>query len=154
LKILAIDIGAGTQDILLYDTVINNVENCIKMVLPSPCLIYAERIRTLTKKRIDLFIQGNTIGGGPIASTLQKHIESNLKVYMTENAAYTLRNNLEQVKKMGIEIVLDSEIEGFKGETLVFEEVNIKRLQSLLNLFRILNMLQLLFRIMEFFQKK
>ncbi|MEJ2242253.1 MAG: DUF1786 domain-containing protein [Candidatus Bathyarchaeota archaeon] len=135
MKILAIDIGAGTEDVLLYDDTKSSIENCIKLVLPSPCLIYAEKIRTLTTKGIDLFIKGSTIGGGPIASALQKHIESNLKVYMTQNAAFTLRNNLNQVKRMGIEIVSDFGLKNFDGETLVFEEVNIKILYSLLKFF-------------------
>jgi len=34
MKILSIDVGMGTQDILLYDSE-NNMENCFKMVLPS-----------------------------------------------------------------------------------------------------------------------
>ena len=32
MKILAIDIGAGTEDVLLYDDEKSSVENCIKMV--------------------------------------------------------------------------------------------------------------------------
>ncbi len=135
MKILAIDIGAGTEDILLYDNQKRSIENCIKLVLPSPCLIYAEKVRTLTQKKCDLFIKGDTIGGGPLSYNLKKHIESNLKVYMTENAAYTIRNNLDQVKRIGIEIIPDSEPEAFEGETLVLEEVNINKLYSLLKLF-------------------
>ena len=34
-KILAIDIGAGTQDVLLYDAQLTP-ENCISMILPTP----------------------------------------------------------------------------------------------------------------------
>ena len=32
MKILAIDIGAGTEDVLLYDDTKRSIENCIKMV--------------------------------------------------------------------------------------------------------------------------
>ena len=135
MKILAIDIGAGTEDVLLYDDEKSSIENCIKMVLPSPCLIFAEKVRTSTQKRHDLLIKGDTIGGGPLSHSLKKHIESNLKVYMTEHAAYTIRNNLKQIKKIGIEIVPDSGLEDFEGETLVLEEVNIDKLHSLLKFF-------------------
>ena len=54
---------------------------------------------------------------------------------MTKKAAFTIRNNLDQVKKMGIKIVTESEIEKFEGETLVLEEVNINKLHKLLKFF-------------------
>jgi uncharacterized protein (DUF1786 family) len=54
---------------------------------------------------------------------------------MTEKAAYTVRNNLEQVKDRGIEIVPDSGPKNFDGETLVVEEVNINKLRDLLKFF-------------------
>ena len=60
MKILAMDIGHGTQDILLYDTSIRNVENCTKMVLPSPCKIFAKKIRTATAEGHDIFVRGDT----------------------------------------------------------------------------------------------
>jgi len=43
MNILAIDVGMGTQDILLYDGK-KNMENCFKMVLPSQTQIFAGRI--------------------------------------------------------------------------------------------------------------
>ena len=45
MKILALDIGAGTEDIMLYDNSKENIENCIKMVLPTPSLVYADKVR-------------------------------------------------------------------------------------------------------------
>lgn len=42
MKILAIDIGAGTQDILFYDDE-KELENSIKLVLPSPPIIIVEK---------------------------------------------------------------------------------------------------------------
>ena len=35
MRILAVDVGTGTQDILLFDTS-GPVENSVKMVMPSP----------------------------------------------------------------------------------------------------------------------
>jgi uncharacterized protein (DUF1786 family) len=135
MKILAIDIGAGTQDILLYDSVHENIENCIKMVLPSPSLVFAEKVKTATRQGKDLFVRGDTIGGGVFSHALKRHVETGLRVIMTENAAYTVRNNLDQVRKLGIEIVQDSELENFEGETIVLEEVNITKLRGLLKFF-------------------
>lgn len=135
MKILAIDIGAGTEDVLLYDDEKRSIENCIKMVLPSPCQVFAEKVRTVTCQGRDLFVKGDTIGGGPFSHALRKHVEAGLRVCMTENAAYTVRNNLDQVKEMGIEIVEDSGPENFEGETIILEEVNIDKLRGLLKFF-------------------
>jgi len=51
---------------------------------------------------------------------------------MTDDAAYTVRNNLNQVKKMGIEIVSDSGPVDFEGETMILQEVNLDQLHLLL----------------------
>ena len=135
MKILAIDIGAGTEDVLLYDDKKSSVENCIKMVLPSPCQLYADRVRKSTLEGLNLFVKGDTVGGGPFSNALKRHIESGLKVHMTKEAAYTVRNNLDQVRKMGIEIVPNSGPEEFDGETMVLEEVNINRIAEFLKNF-------------------
>ena len=37
MRILAIDVGTGTQDIMIYDTT-KELENAIKLVLPFPHL--------------------------------------------------------------------------------------------------------------------
>ena len=57
MKILALDIGAGTQDILLYDDEKKSVENCIKIVLPSPSQILAAKVREATQLCQDLYIK-------------------------------------------------------------------------------------------------
>ena len=72
MKILALDIGAGTEDILLYDTAKENIENCIKIVLPSPTQIFAAKIREITQLRQDVLIKGDIIGGGAFTSSLKK----------------------------------------------------------------------------------
>jgi len=135
MKILAIDIGAGTQDILLYDTALTNVENCIKMVLPSPTNIFAAGVKAATRQGFNLFVKGDTVGGGAFSHALCRHVEAGFRVFMTEKAAYTVRNNLEQVKDRGIELVPDSGPKNFEGKTLVIEEVNIDKLRGLLKFF-------------------
>ena len=135
MKILAIDIGAGTEDILLYDDKKTSIENCVKMVLPSPCQFFAAKVREATCQCKDLFVKGDTIGGGPFSHALKRHVEAGLRVYMTEEAAYTVRNNLTQIKKRGIQIVKDNELENFEGEIIVLEEVNIDKLRGFLKFF-------------------
>ena len=105
MKILTIDVGAGTQDIMLYDT-FEPIENSVKLVMPSPTRIFAERIR---KHRNDLFIKGETMGGGPINIAIKNHLDKGYRVIMTENAARTIRDDLNRVKAMGIEVVPEGE---------------------------------------------
>ena len=57
MKILAMDIGAGTEDIMLYDNNKENIENCIKMVLPTPTLFYAEKVRKATIHRKNILVK-------------------------------------------------------------------------------------------------
>lgn len=131
MKILALDIGAGTLDILLYDDDKERVENCIKMVLPSPSLIYAEKVCKAAHRGRDLFICGDSIGGGAFAHELKRHLEKGLKVLMTEEAAYTIRNNLEEVRGQGFSIVKERPRD-FPGETLCIHEVKVDMLKEFL----------------------
>lgn len=128
MKILAIDIGAGTEDVLLYEDKKSSIENCIKMVLPSPCQIYAKKVKEETLHGNDLLVKGDTVGGGPLSHALKSHVKAGLKVYMTKKAAYTVRNSLTQVIEHGIEIIPDSGFENFQGETIFLKEVNICQL--------------------------
>ena len=41
MKLLAVDIGVGTEDILLYDDAQSRLENCVKRVLPALTQVYA-----------------------------------------------------------------------------------------------------------------
>lgn len=133
MKILALDIGAGTEDVLLYDEEKESIENCVKMVLPSPSLVFAEKVRRATLLCRDIFVKGAVIGGGAFANALKEHVKSGLRVVMSERAAYTIRNNLDDVREMGIEIVRgEDEPENFDGETLDIQEVNIRALGDLL----------------------
>ena len=63
-RVLAVDIGTGTQDILLFEagTVI---ENAVQLVMPSPTALLAERVKRATADRADLVLTGVTMGGGP-----------------------------------------------------------------------------------------
>ncbi|MCX9085586.1 MAG: hypothetical protein OIN87_12405 [Candidatus Methanoperedens sp.] len=55
MKILAIDVVMGTQDILIYDSE-KNMENCFKMVLPSQTQIIAKRISQETRQKNDIIL--------------------------------------------------------------------------------------------------
>lgn len=105
MKILAIDVGSGTQDIMLYDPELS-IENSVKMVFPSPTRIYALRIR---KHKNDLFLSGETMGGDSINKAIKNHLNKGYRVIMNEHSARTVRDDLNRVKSLGIEIVPPSE---------------------------------------------
>lgn len=126
-KMLAIDIGAGTQDILLYHSDVNP-ENCISLILPTPSRKFA---RLIERCEDDIFIHGDPIGGGAIPSRLKTHIQKGYRAIMSEDAAFTLRNNLSEVRQYGIEIN-NKAIHGFKGTRLCFCEIDFALLREFL----------------------
>ncbi len=111
-KILAMDIGSGTQDILIYEKG-TPVENCVQMVLPSPTRIVAQKIARATRRKQDIFLSGNLMGGGPSTRAAENHLRSGLKVYATEMAALTFRDNLDEVRAQGVRIT-QRPVEGTK----------------------------------------
>ncbi|WP_455369691.1 DUF1786 family protein, partial [[Eubacterium] cellulosolvens] len=132
MRILALDIGSGTEDILLYDDQ-KELENCIKLVLPSPATVYSKKINFYTKSRSNLFIKGETIGGGNFSEALKNHLNEGLKVILTKNVAYSIRNKLEEVKTQGFQIIDEEKPpKDFSGETLEVREININIIQKFL----------------------
>ncbi|RJR12092.1 pyruvate formate lyase-activating protein [Candidatus Parcubacteria bacterium] len=103
-RLLAIDIGTGTQDILIYDKSLE-IENCIKMILPSYTRVLASRVKGATEEGRDIFFHGGIMGGCPLSSAVKKHIKAGYKVYSTQKAAKTFKDNLEKVKSWGIELI-------------------------------------------------
>ena len=87
MKILAIDVGTGTEDILLYDTE-KEIENSLKMVIPSPHLKISKLIE---KSENDIYFDGVIMGGGHIKQSCQKHLEKGYKIVFNELAAKTIR---------------------------------------------------------------
>jgi len=131
LKILAIDIGLGTQDILLYEDK-GPVENCPKLVLPSPASFYRQRLKAAISRGKDLFLDGSIIGGGGLISSLVAHVREGFSVFMTREAALGLRNDLEEVRIRGIEIVQEPPA-SFSGEHLTLQEIDFISLAALLS---------------------
>ncbi len=97
MRILAIDIGAGTQDILLFDPR-QKTENCISLVLPTPSKFFAEKLKTIEGH---IYIHGDTIGGGSLGRAILHHLQKGYRVAMEESAAYSIRNDLDEVKVNG-----------------------------------------------------
>jgi uncharacterized protein (DUF1786 family) len=118
MRILALDIGTGTQDILLFDSS-KTVENCVKMVMPAPTVIAGERIRRATKAGKPLALTGVNMGGGPVTQAMTDHVRAGLPVYATVEAATTFDDDMEVVKSMGVSLLSADEVEGLKGAARV-----------------------------------
>jgi uncharacterized protein (DUF1786 family) len=130
MKILAVDIGVGTEDILLFEES-KRLENCVKLVLPSPCRLHARRAEELASKGGMLRVDGYTVGGGPFSKALRKIVSRGTRAVMTERAAYSLRNNLEDVRALGVEVVEDLP-GGKESDILVLDELDLSRLLDFL----------------------
>ena len=114
MRILALDVGTGTQDILLFDSD-RRIENCIKMVMPAPTVIAAQRIREVTAAAAPLALTGVNMGGGPVTGAAQQHLEAGLPVYATVEAATTFDDDMEMVRAMGVKLVGEDELASIDG---------------------------------------
>ena len=127
MRILAIDVGTGTQDIMICDTE-KELENSMKVVLPSPHLYISQQIREIEN---DIYFDGEIMGGGKIKKSIQEHMEKGYNVVMEPTCAKTIRDNLEQVKAIGIEIAdYTKEYKDYSKITL--GDINITKLSEFL----------------------
>jgi len=109
-RILAVDVGTGTQDILLFESG-KTIENCFKMVMPSPTVIVAARIKRATERGQPILLTGVTMGGGPSHWAARDHALAGYAVAVTPQAARTFDDDLTMVEQMGFEIIHDAEAE-------------------------------------------
>jgi len=107
-RILAIDVGAGTQDILLWESG-QPMENNVKLVLPSWTTVLARRVKQATQEGRPVFLTGNLMGGGPLVGAMKRHLRAEYSVYVTSRAALTIRDNPDQVRERGYTIVEEEE---------------------------------------------
>ena len=129
MRILAIDIGAGTQDILLFDSR-QKAENCISLVLPTPSKFFAEKLKTI---KSDVYIHGDTIGGGSLGRAIVHHLQKGYRVLMEESAAYSIRNDLDEVRTMGIGVGKKPEVDHFQD--LEMREIDLRLFERFLSNF-------------------
>ena len=108
MKILAVDIGTGTQDIFLYDSN-HDMENGYKLVLPSPTMMIHRRMKRMIRERTPLLLTGHQMGGGPSSWAIEEAARAGIPVYMTPDAALTINDELEKVERLGIRIVSEDE---------------------------------------------
>lgn len=125
MKILAADIGTGTQDIFVLDTRLD-IENGFKLILPSPTMNLRRRIQDASRHGKNILLQGVTMGGGPCSWAIEDHLKLGLKVFATPAAARTLNDDLTEVSELGIKIISQDEADKMdeKVEKLTLGDFN------------------------------
>ncbi|HET8569319.1 MAG TPA: DUF1786 domain-containing protein [Candidatus Limnocylindria bacterium] len=106
-RVLAIDIGAGTMDVVLHDPA-QPMENAIQLVLPSATAVVGRRIERARLEGRDVFLHGNLMGGYHTTNAVWRHLEAGLSVYATERAARTVHDSLELLRQRGVRFVDDA----------------------------------------------
>ncbi len=128
MRFLMVDIGAGTMDILFYDT---ETDLHYKAVVKSPVRTIAEKAAAIPG---NLMVSGCEMGGGPITGLLKQRAGKD-EIVMTAAAAATLHHDPEIVKSWGINIVADDGVEDFQRDPtyhpLILEDLEADRLQQI-----------------------
>jgi uncharacterized protein (DUF1786 family) len=131
MRILTIDIGTGTQDILLWDTE-QPVANAMQLVMPSPTLRIAGAVRAATARGRGLALGGTLMGGGPCHWAVNDHLAAGYPVWATAQAARTFNDDLDAVQaEMGIRIVSDDELAALQNvETITLRDLDLEAIAT------------------------
>jgi uncharacterized protein (DUF1786 family) len=108
MKILCVDVGTGTQDILLFDSQLD-LENGFKLVVPSPTMLVHRQLKEATRHQQAVLLSGVTMGGGPSHWAAEAHAQAGFPIYATPDAARSFNDDLEAVAAMGITVVSEDE---------------------------------------------
>ncbi len=129
--ILCVDVGKGTEDILIYEPNFGPLENSIQLVLPSTAQLLSQKLAKDNSDKI--VIEGELMAGEPwhkvIYTKCAKYPES---VIMGETAARSLRYNLDLVREKGVKIVADDEIGNYEGNRYHISDIHWERIDSIL----------------------
>ncbi|MEJ7763844.1 MAG: DUF1786 family protein [Thermomicrobiales bacterium] len=102
-RILAIDVGAGTQDILIYEPG-QTPENLVKLILPSRTRVVGRQVAAVTRAGRPLHLDGTLMGGGASSDAIRTHLAAGLPVSATPSAARTIHNDPARVVDLGVTI--------------------------------------------------
>jgi len=134
MRILAVDVGTGTQDIVLYDTS-EPVENALQLIMPSPTQMAARRIRRATEAGRAVALRGTIAGGGPCHWALEDHLRAGHPAYATPEAATTFDDDLENVQQMGVALVGEDEVGRLGAEQVTLRDLDLGAIRAALAAF-------------------
>ncbi len=131
-RLLMIDVGAGTMDILYYDT---QTDLHYKAVVKSPIRHLAEKVAAVSG---NLLLKGCEMGGGPITRVLQERARQ-VEVVMSVSASATLSHDQEKVESWGIKLVEDDRAEDMCADqnynVITLSDLELRRLEDIVTNF-------------------
>lgn len=136
MRVLAIDIGTGTQDILLFDST-GPVANSVQLIMPSPTLRVAQQVRTATQAGQPIVLHGVIMGGGPSHWAVNDHLKAGLPVYATPAAARTFDDDLGKVEASGIQLIDDDQLDTHtpRGSLIQLRDLDLDAIGTALHAF-------------------
>ncbi len=103
---LAVDVGAGTADILLTRPG-ETLENAVKLVVPSRTRVVAAQIAAATRRRQTVVFTGPVMGGGADGGAMKAHLRAGCAFVATAEAAITFADDIDEVRALGVRVVDD-----------------------------------------------
>ncbi len=134
MRILAIDMGSGTQDIVVFDSE-KPVENNVKMILPSATEVAARRIRRAAARGDAVVLTGSVAGGGPCSWALEELLKAGGKAYATPIAAQTLNDDLDRVREIGVRIVSEDEVAALGAQEVILQDLDLAAVRTAIGAF-------------------
>jgi len=109
-RLIAIDVGAGTADIVIRQPG-EPAENSVKLVVPSQTQVVGARIRAATRAGAAVLFHGPTMGGGADTRAMKEHTAAGLAFLATPSAARSFADDLERARARGVEVIGEEEAE-------------------------------------------
>lgn len=109
MKVLVIDVGCGTTDVLLWDPAAEG-ENQTHLIVPSATRVVAAEIDEATRLGLPVLFEGALMGGGPNMAAMRRHVAQGLPFFATPSAAGSFDDDLEAVAAMGVTVVESDEV--------------------------------------------
>jgi uncharacterized protein (DUF1786 family) len=102
--VLAVDVGAGTTDVLLTRPG-QPLENAVKLVVPSATQVAGARIAAATARGQTVVFRGPVMGGGAVTQAMKAHLAAGHAFVATESAAASFADDLDKIRALGARIV-------------------------------------------------
>jgi uncharacterized protein (DUF1786 family) len=135
-RVLALDVGAGTTDVLLWDRAARG-ENQTHFVIPSATRVVAAEIAAATAAGRAVVFSGPSMGGGASSGALDRHLARGLAFYAEPAAAKSFADDLDRVAAMGVTLVSEDEAARLRSGHVAVRSGDV-RLDDLLAALRLL----------------
>jgi uncharacterized protein (DUF1786 family) len=106
MRVLAVDVGTGTADVLLTRPG-QPLENAVRLVVPSRTQVVGALIREATARGQTVLFTGPVMGGGASGMAMKAHLRAGHSFVATEQAALTFADDLDRVRDAGVRVVDD-----------------------------------------------